>query len=258
MTDAPAIEFEQRDDIAVVTLSNPKKRNALDPLMLEQLVSRWPRLPMEGVRAVVLTGAGDKAFSSGYDIAALREDASPDPMDNPLQRALDAIASGPLPVVAALNGMAIGGGCELAATCDLRVAHAGVTLTMPPVRLGIVYSASGLRRFLALIGMSRTRELFLTALPVEAERALAWGLVDRVVEAAGVLPAAVELARAMAQGAPLAVGGTRQVLERLLPPLGPEVEAAIRALQRRAWTSDDAREARKAFREKRPPRFRGR
>src|SRR5581483_3651739 len=112
-----------------------------------------------------------------------------------------------------LNGVAIGGGCELAATCDLRVAHPSVTLTMPPVRLGLVYSARGLRRFVALCGASRTRELFLTAEPVDAERALAWGLVDRVVPREQVLESALGLAGAIAKGAPLAVRWTRRVLE---------------------------------------------
>jgi enoyl-CoA hydratase len=204
----------------------------------------------------VLTGAGELAFSSGYDIAAL-PDAPSAPADHPLARALDALAEGALPVVAALNGQAIGGGCELAATCDLRVAHPRVTLMMPPVRLGIIYSPRGLQRFVSLCGASRTRELFLTAAPVEAARALEWGLVDRVVPPEEVLSTALALAGAMAQHAPLAVRGTRRVLERLLPSLQPDVAAELAELQVRAWTSDDAREARAAFREKRPPRFTG-
>jgi enoyl-CoA hydratase/carnithine racemase len=152
----------------------------------------------------------------------------------------------------------MGGGCELAATCDLRVAHEGVTLAMPPVRLGLVYAPRGLQRFVALVGMSRTREMFLTAQPVTAERALGWGLVDRVVAPNEVLPTALALAAEIARGAPLALAGTRRALERLLlPPLSPEVEAELAELQVRAWTSDDAREARLAFAEKRPPKFTG-
>jgi enoyl-CoA hydratase/carnithine racemase len=141
---------ERRDAVAVLTLSNPAKRNALDPPLLDALVAALARLPDEGARAAVLTGEGSLAFSSGYDITALPDGGAP--AENPLARALDAIADGALPVIAALNGPAIGGGCELAATCDLRVAHAGVTLTMPPVRLGIVYAPRGLERFVALCG----------------------------------------------------------------------------------------------------------
>lgn len=249
--------IERRDAVAILTLSNPQKRNALDPPMLDALCAALERLPGEGTRAVVLTGAGDRAFSSGYDLAAL-PGGNVSPTDNPLARAIDAIVDGPLPVIAALNGLAVGGGCELAASCDLRVAHDAVTLTMPPVRLGIVYAPRGLLRFLALIGASRTRELFLTAQPVEAARALGWGLVDRVVPAAEVLPTALTLATEIARGAPLAVAGTRRILDRILPPLPPALAAELAELQVRAWTSEDASEARAAFREKRPPVFKGR
>jgi enoyl-CoA hydratase len=251
------ISIERRDAVAILTLSNPQKRNALDPPMLDALCAALERLPGEGARAVVLTGAGDKAFSSGYDLAAL-PGGNVSPAENPLARAVDAIVDGALPVIAALNGMAVGGGCELAASCDLRVAHAAVTLTMPPVRLGIVYAPRGLQRFVALIGASRTRELFLTAQPVDAPRALGWGLVDRVVPAAEVLPAALALATEIARGAPLAVAGTRRILDRILPPLSPALAAELAELQIRAWTSEDAAEARAAFKEKRPPAFKGR
>ncbi len=252
---AGQIAVEERDRVALVTLHNPARRNALDPPMLEALVEALGTLPQKGARAVVLTGAGD-VFSSGYDIRALPEGVPP--TQNPLGPALAAIADGPLPVVAALNGAAIGGGCELAATCDLRVAHAAVTLTMPPARLGLVYSPYGLRRFVSLVGESRTRELFLTAAPVTAERAQLWGLVDRIVSVEDVLPTALALAGAMADNAPLAVAGMRRVLELIAPPIAPEALAEIMGLIDRAWRSEDTAEARAAFLEKRKPQFRGR
>jgi enoyl-CoA hydratase/carnithine racemase len=251
---AGQITVEKQDDIAVVTLVNPARRNALDPALLAALVEALQSLPAEGVRALVLTGAGE-LFSSGYDIRALPAGAPP--TENPLGPALAAIADGKLPVIAALNGAAIGGGCELAATCDLRVAHAGVSLTMPPARLGLVYSPLGLRRFVSLVGLSRTRELFLTAAPVTAERALAWGLIDRVVAAPEVLPAALALATEIARNAPLAVAGMRRVLELIAPPIAPEALAEIAALIDGAWRSADAAEARAAFIEKRKPVFHG-
>jgi enoyl-CoA hydratase len=251
---AGQITVEKRAHLAIVTLDNPARRNALDPTMLAALVDTLDVLPAEDVRAVVLTGAGE-LFSSGYDIRALPEGVPP--TANPLGPALSAIADGKLPVVAALNGAAIGGGCELAATCDLRVAHAGVSLTMPPARLGLVYSPFGLRRFVSLIGLSRARELFLTAAPVAAERALGWGLVDRVVPAAEVLATALALAESIARNAPLAVAGMRRVLELIAPPIAPEALAEIAALIDGAWRSADAVEARAAFIEKRPPVFTG-
>jgi enoyl-CoA hydratase/carnithine racemase len=250
-----AVEIEQRGPIAIVTLVNEKKKNALDPPMLDALCAALARLPAEGARAVVLTGAGD-VFSSGYDISALPTGAAP--TANPLGPALAAIAGGTLPVVAALNGAAIGGGCELAATCDLRVAHDEVTLMMPPVRLGLVYAPTGLARFVALCGLSRTRELFLTAKPVPALRARDWGLVDHVVARDEVLPTALTLATEMAKGAPLAIAGTRRALELLLPTVDSTAMTELAQLMQAAWTSEDAAEARAAFREKRKPEFKGR
>jgi len=164
-------------------------------------------LPGRGVRAAVLTSEG-AIFSSGYDLDALKLPER----HAPLRRAVEAIVNGSLPLVAALPGLAIGGGCELACACDLRVAHPGVALAMPPVRLGIVYPEEGLRRFVALIGAAHTRELFLTAARIPAERALAWGLVDRVVDEGAVLTTARELAAAIAQGDPAAIADTRRVL----------------------------------------------
>jgi len=250
-----AIELERRDAIAVVTLRNERKKNALDPAMLDALVDALARLPADGARAVVLTGAGD-VFSSGYDLSALPTGAVP--AANPLGPALAAIAGGALPVVAALNGAAIGGGCELAATCDLRVAHDAVTLMMPPVRLGLVYAPTGLARFVALCGLSRTRELFLTATPVPAVRAREWGLVDHVVPREALLDTALALATEMAKGAPLALAGTRRALELLLPRVDGAALAELAGLMQQAWKSEDAAEARAAFREKRKPTFKGR
>ena len=250
------VEVEARGAVAVVTLVNARKKNALDPPMLEALCAALARLPGEGVRAVVLTGAGD-VFSSGYDLAALPPSGAA-PTANPMGPALAAIAGGPLPVVAALNGAAIGGGCELAATCDLRVAHDAVTLLMPPVRLGLVYAPTGLGRFVALCGLSRARELFLTAQPVPALRARDWGLVDHVVARDEVLPTALALATEMSKGAPLAVAGTRRALELLLPAVDGAALAELAQLMQAAWMSEDAAEARAAFAEKRKPEFKGR
>ncbi|HXU70307.1 MAG TPA: enoyl-CoA hydratase/isomerase family protein [Polyangia bacterium] len=249
------IEIERREAIAIVTLMNERKKNALDPTMLDALCAAMARFPGEGVRAVVLTGAGD-VFSSGYDISALPSGAAPSA--NPLGPALAAISDGPLPVVAALNGAAIGGGCELAATCDLRVAHDAVTLMMPPVRLGLVYAPTGLARFVALCGLSRTRELFLTAQPVPAPRAREWGLVDRVVARDEVLPTALAIAEEMARGAPLAVAGTRRALERMMPRVDGAAAMELAQLMQAAWTSEDAAEARAAWSGKRKPEFKGR
>jgi enoyl-CoA hydratase/carnithine racemase len=133
-----------------------------------------------------------------------------------------------------------------------------VMLMMPPVRLGLVYAPTGLARFVALCGLSRTRELFLTAKPVPSLRARDWGLVDHVVARDEVLPTALTLATEMAKGAPLALAGTRRALELLLPTVDLAAMPELAQLMQAAWTSDDAAEARAAFREKRKPEFKGR
>jgi enoyl-CoA hydratase/carnithine racemase len=246
---------ERREEVALLTLSNPPKRNALDPPMLDALVAAVAALPRQGVRAAVLTADG-ATFSSGFDIARLPATGSPQE-DNVLDRALTALEHGELPIVAALNGLCLGGGCELAAACDLRVAHAAVELGMPPVRLGVVYAATGLERFVALIGAAHTRELFLTARRVDAARALAWGLIDQLVPVAELLPRALELATEIASGAPLAVRGTRRALAEICHTLSPATRAELKRTERASWESRDAAEARRAFAEKRPPRFTG-
>ena len=234
--------------VATLTLSNPGKKNALDPGVLDAIADATRTLPQRGVRALVLTAEGT-LFSSGYDLDAL--DASPDPA--PLERTIQAILLGPLPIVCALPGLAIGGGCELACACDLRVAHPGVALQMPPVRLGIVYPVEGLRRFVALIGASHTRELFLTAERIDAERALRWGLVDRVVDPDAVLPTAQGLARSMASGLPGAISGTRRLLGTLSAPLPASVQLEHDEIVRTAFESEEARTARQAFFDRRKP-----
>ncbi|MEO6952865.1 MAG: enoyl-CoA hydratase/isomerase family protein [Polyangia bacterium] len=236
------------DAVATLTLSNPTKKNALDPALLHAIVEASRTLPNEGVRALVLTAEGT-LFSSGYDLDAL--DAGNTAA--PLERTVQALLLGALPIVCALPGLAIGGGCELACACDLRVAHPGVALQMPPVRLGIVYPVEGLRRFVALIGASHTREMFLTAERVDAERALRWGLVDRVVEPEAVLPTALGLARQMAKGEPGAIRGTRQLLGKLSAPLPSDVQLELDEIVRIAFDGDEAMAARRAFRDRKLP-----
>jgi enoyl-CoA hydratase/carnithine racemase len=250
------------DGVARVTIDNAAKRNALDRPILEGLASTLARLD---ARCVVLTGAGS-VFSAGYDIGdlapeRLAEEAA-DLLTHPFEAALAALDAVEVPVVAALGGHAFGGGLELALACDLRVCAAGARLGMPPARLGVVYAPSGLRRFLHLVGPTHARELFFTGRPVAAERAVAIGLVDRLLPRAEAEAEAVALADEIAGNAPLAVQGMKRIFrlletaaERGLTELERE---EIAALRRTAFESDDVREGRAAFLEKRAPRFSGR
>jgi enoyl-CoA hydratase/carnithine racemase len=204
-------------------------------------------------------------FSSGYDIGDIPEDVFAQEAErlvaHPFTEALDALESCELPTVAALPGHTIGGGLELALACDLRVAADGILLGMPPAKLGLVYSHTGLRRFLEAIGAPRTRELFLTARNIDARTALSWGLVNDVVAAADLDDAALDLAEDIAANAPLSVRGNKRAIRALLAadgPLDPEVERELVELREASFHSDDLREGVRAFGEKRPARWKGR
>lgn len=240
------------DGVARVTIDNAAKRNALDADILDGLARELPGLD---ARCVVLTGAGG-AFSAGYDIGNLTPERLADVLIHPFEAAMAAVDALATPVIAAIGGHAFGGGLELALACDLRVCAPGAKLGMPPARLGVVYSHTGLRRFVDAIGSARTRELFFTARPVGADEALAWGLVNEVVE--DVDARSVALAGSIAELAPLAQRGNKRVLQALVPPLDPALEGELEDLRRAAFASDDFAEGVRAFVEKRAPNWSGR
>lgn len=259
----PRIRIEDRGPLRILTIDNEGKRNALDFRALDELGEACEGVARDRVRCLLLRGAGEEAFSSGFDLAELDMlSARGERPDEAVERAADALEAVPCPTVAFLNGSAFGGGFELAATCDLRVAREDVSLGLPPARLGVVYPEGGLRRFLSLVGSARTRELFFTGRPIRADVALGWGLVNRVVQAEGAEAAALALAEEIALNAPLAVQGMKRILRLLeatqVRGLAAEHVAEIGDLRRRAFESEDIREGRRAFQERRPPRFAGR
>jgi enoyl-CoA hydratase/carnithine racemase len=244
------------DGVARLTITNPAKRNALDRGVLDGLAETLPALD---ARCVVLTGEGD-VFSAGYDIGDLApehlaEEAA-ELLTHPFEAALAALDAVPVPVLAALGGHAFGGGLELALACDLRICTPKARLGMPPARLGVVYSHTGLRRFVDAVGSARTRELFLTARPVDAPEALNWGLVNEVVD--DVAERSVALATEIAALSPLSLRGNKRVLHALVEPLDSALEAELHALRDEAFRSEDFAEGVRAFIEKRPPRWHGR
>jgi len=248
---------EPAPGVARLTISNPEKRGALDRPLLEALTSTLAQLD---VRCVLLTGEG-RTFCAGYDIEALMAEGYEDGEGHPFPAALAAIEAYPFPVVAALNGYAIGGGLELALACDLRIAAAGIQLGMPPAKLGVVYAHAGLNRFLTAIGAARTRELFLTGRRIDAATAERWGLVNEVVDAEALEVAALALAQEVAANAPLSLRGNKAGIRALTAAageLGPATAAALDAERRAAFASEDLREGLRAFGEKRPPVWRER
>jgi enoyl-CoA hydratase/carnithine racemase len=250
------------DGVLRLTISNPAKRNALDHAILDAIAAVLDDIG--DARVVLLTGAGGM-FSSGYDIGEIPDDVFAEEAErlvaHPFASALGALEDCEVPTVAALPGHTIGGGLELALACDLRVAADGILLGMPPAKLGLVYSHTGLRRFLQAIGAPRTRELFLTARNVDARTALDWGLVNRVVGVSDLESAALDLAQDIAANAPLSVRGNKRAIRELLAAEGqldPEVERELIELREASFQSEDLREGVRAFGQKRPARWKGR
>jgi enoyl-CoA hydratase/carnithine racemase len=247
--------------LARLTIDNPSKRNALDHEILDAITSTVPTL--DDARCLLLTAEGP-VFSAGYDIAGLPRDEFAHRAEtlvaHPFQDAIDAVDAFPYPAVAALNGHTIGGGLELALTCDLRLAAESAKLGMPPAKLGLVYSHAGLRRFIDAIGVTRTRHLFFTARNVTAATALIWGMVNEVVPDADLAEHAVVYAAAIAANAPLSLAGNKRVMRELLAARGrlePDVERELVALREACFHTDDFHEGVRAFAEKRSPQWQG-
>jgi enoyl-CoA hydratase/carnithine racemase len=250
--------------VARLRISNPERRNALDHEILDAFAEALPRLS-RGIetRCVLITGA-PPVFSAGYDIASIPEETFERDAEalvaHPFHGAMEAIAKHPWPTVAAINGHCLGGGLELAITCDLRICAAGAKLGMPPARLGLIYGHTGLRKFLDTIGLARTKELFLTGRNYEATRAESFGLVNEVVSDERLERESVELAAAIAANAPLSMRGNKHAIELLnaCPVLSEQQEAGLVALRESCFSSEDLREGIRAFGEKRRPEWTGR
>jgi enoyl-CoA hydratase/carnithine racemase len=252
--------------VARLTIANPAKRNALDHPILDAITATLAELaePSSPTRCVVVTGAGGM-FSAGYDIGEIPDEEFEERAEaliaHPFTQAIDALEAFPYPTLAVLPGHTIGGGLELALACDMRIAQAGIRLGMPPAKLGLVYSHTGVRRFIDAIGAARTRELFLLGRYIDAETALLWGLVNRVAAEPELEREGLELAGELAGNAPLSQRGNKQVIAALLQARGEladEVERKLIERRRDSFASLDMREAMRAFAEKRPPQWRGR
>jgi enoyl-CoA hydratase/carnithine racemase len=255
---------EPAEAVARLRISNPEKRNALDHDVLDALAETLPRLDRGiDVRCVLITGS-DSIFSAGYDIGSIPDQSFERDAEalvaHPFHAAMKALAAHPWPTVAAINGHCLGGGLELAITCDLRICAEGAKLGMPPAKLGLIYGHTGLRKFLDVIGLARTKELFLTGRNQDAHQAEDTGLVNQVVPADEIEQASVELAAAIAANAPLSMKGNKHAIAILngSPVLTEQQEAALVALRESCFRSEDFREGIKAFAEKRKPHWTGR
>ncbi|HEU0249833.1 MAG TPA: enoyl-CoA hydratase/isomerase family protein [Solirubrobacteraceae bacterium] len=275
LADGKLLVDEPATGVVRLTIANPAKRNALDHPILDAITATLSELTDQTAggegesdpthpHCVIITGSGGM-FSAGYDIGEIPDEEFEEEAEalvaHPFTEAIDALEAFPYPTLAALPGHTIGGGLELALACDLRIARDGIKLGMPPAKLGLVYSHTGLRRFIDAIGAARTRELFLLGRYIDAPTALGWGLLNRVVAEAELDGASIELAAELAGNAPLSQTGNKRVIAAILNArdgLAADVEAELIELRRASFSSQDMREGMKAFAEKRPARWQGR
>jgi enoyl-CoA hydratase len=252
---------ERDEHVVTLTLNRPDKLNALNRELLGELSLQVAELSADAsVRCAILTGAGDKAFAAGADIAAMSE------MSPTLAKAFaetghrlgHAIEGAPFPFVAAVNGFALGGGCELALACDFAYASDRAKLGQPEVNLGVIPGFGGTQRLARRVGAARARELCMTGDMISAEEALRIGLVNAVVPHAELLPRVREVAKKIASKGPLAIAAIKRVVVRgadVPLPTANELEAtAFAAL----FGTGDQREGMRAFLEKRAAKFEGR
>ena len=247
--------------VARLRISNESRRGALDHEILDTLAETVRSLD---ARCLVLTGTGP-VFSAGYDLGNLEgrefEENAEKLVAHPFHAAIEALEAYPFPVIGALNGHAIGGGLELALTCDIRIAARGIKVGMPPAKLGLIYSHTGLAKFLDVCGPAHTAELFFVGRNVEADRGLEMGLLNEVVEAEQLETRAGALAAEIAANAPLSLSGNKRIIRELRSharALPEDVERELVELRESCFRTEDFREGVKAFGEKRAPEWKGR
>ena len=249
------------EGVSRLRIQNAARRGALDHEILDTLAETVRGLQ---ARCLIITGEGP-VFSAGYDIGALDEETFEEAAErlvaHPFHAAIEALEAYEYPVVAQVNGHALGGGLELALTCDLRIAARGAKLGMPPAKLGLIYSHTGLKKFVEVCGVANTSELFHVGRNVDADRAERMGLVNRVVEPDELDEAVLGLAGEIAANAPLSLAGNKRIIRALreVPSALPaEVERELVELRESCFRTEDFREGVRAFAEKRAPEWKGR
>lgn len=248
---------------AWLTINYPEKRNALTPGLLTDLHGHLKRFSKDSeVRCLVIRGAGDKAFSSGYDISAIPVDAQPDTrQETPdiLIQALNTIKNFPYPTIAMLNGSVFGAGFNLCACCDIRIAADDIKMGMTPAKLGVAYHPEGVQQFIEAFGLTVTKEIFYTADIFQGRTLLKKGLVNHIIPRSDLEDFTQSFADKIAVNAPLSLKGIKQIIGMFETDMDLDLDKLAKAdqIMQKCFKSDDLKEGQAAFMEKRRPDFTG-
>ena len=250
------------DRIGIVTFNNPEKRNAMSIEMWEGLGAALTELREDDtIRVVILTGAGDKAFMSGADISQFEKNRHNAKASEEYNRRSDAqralLADYPKPTIACIRGFCLGGGMQVAMLTDIRFASDNSQFGIPAAKLGIAYGFEGLKHLVSLVGPSWARLILYTGMRIDAGEALRIGLVDRVMAESKLWDETLEVARTISSNAPLAIKAAKITIAQVLRDKDERDIAAIKAISTACMDSEDFREGRQAFMEKRKPNFKG-
>jgi len=254
------ITVEREGRLLLVTINRPDVLNALRLKTFQEIGEAVTRFKEDAeAGAMIITGAGDRAFCAGGDVKGLIDMSSTDALKfaKMAHGILDAMESTPKPIIAAVNGMALGAGCDLAATCDLVVASERASFGEPPTGLGITTPFGGTQRLPRLVGSRRAKQLFLTGESVDADTALRWGLANRVVKPEELLPEAKRLAERILSRAPIAIGYCKRLVNEAARAGLMEGDALEAELYAKCFDTEDKAEGMRAFLEKRKAVFRG-
>lgn len=250
--------LERRAGWAILTINRPAVRNALDDATWREIARALRELDgEEDVRAVVITGAGEKAFAAGADVRALSQRTMVEALEPGIQGVVTEVAGFSKPLIAAINGYALGGGLELALACDLRVASENARFGLPELNVGIMPGGGGTQRLPRLIGAARAKELIFTGDLIDAAEAYRIGLVNRVVPPEQLLPATEDLVQKIIAKPPLALRLVKQVINQGLATDLAAGLAAEKLAQAYLYGTEDRREGMDAFLQKRAPQWKG-
>jgi len=256
---------EIKDGVGIVTLNRPDKRNALSIEMLAMLqltLNEWS--DKDAVRAVVITGAGDRAFSAGFDISAIPTSANPEVQEllknsPPPEQALNVLKNFPYPTIAMLNGDTFGFALNLALCCDMRIGSDDITICMPPAKLGAVYGAEGIQQFIEVLGTAKTREAFLSGRAYKGSDISDSGFVNQLVPRDELVTTTFSMAKRISLNAPLSLKGMKTIINLISENMSLDNDAKTLAkkLVDDGYLSQDLKEGQRAFLEKRKPVFTG-